>query len=118
MFKRDDRFKVFVETELLKDVDGIRIRRMFDGHGIYQHGVFIGLINGGTMYLKADAVSRKEFEEQGSKPFVYTGHTGKAVKLSFWEVPGSAMDDPAAIIPWIVSAYDASIRSKKKKKFR
>ncbi len=115
MKTRDDSFKVYVESELLREVDGIAIRRMFDGHGIYLRGIFIGLINGGTLYLKVDRENQKDYEDEGSKRFVYRSHTGKPTTLSFWEVPSCAMDDPAAIVPWVMGAYAAVMRSKKKK---
>jgi DNA transformation protein len=110
--KSNNDFAVYVRDEFLREVDGITIRRMFDGHGIYRHGVFVGLINQGIIYLKVDTVNQKDFEERGSKPFVYTGHTGKPVTLSFWELPAEIMDDSQEIVPWITGAYEAALRSK------
>lgn len=112
--KVSDDFAVYVRDELLREVDGITIRRMFDGHGIYQRGVFVGLINDGVIFLKVDTENRHEFESRGSKPFVFTGHTGKSVTLSFWELPPEIMDDTQEIDSWISSAYEAALRSKKR----
>lgn len=112
----DDSFKVYVESELLRDVEGISIRRMFDGYGVYVRGICIGLINKGTLYFKVDDGNKEEYEAQGSKPFIYQGHTGKTVALSFWEVPASVMDNPSEIVEWVRKAYDAAVRSKKKRK--
>lgn len=115
MTSKDD-FALYVRDELLREVDGIVVRKMFDGHGIYRHGAFVGLINDGVIYLKVDAGNQKDFEERGSKPFVYTGHTGKPVTLSFWQLPAEIMDDSQEIVPWVAGAYDAALRSKKKGK--
>ncbi len=112
----DYSFKEYVEHELLAEVDGISVRRMFDGHGVYRHGIFIALINEGTLYFKVDEVTQKDYEREGSKPFVYTGHSGKPVALSFWEVPASVADNPQEIQSWAIAAYDAALRAKKKKK--
>jgi DNA transformation protein len=109
-------FAAYVSDELLREVDGITIRRMFDGHGIYRYGIFVGLINGGVIYLKVDDGNQRDFEERGSKPFVYSNHNGKQTTLSFWELPEEIMDDPQEIVSWITGAYDAALRSKKKKK--
>lgn len=112
--KTNDDFAMYVRDEFLREVDGITIRRMFDGHGIYRYGVFVGLINQGVIYLKVDGVDEKEYKERGSKPFVYTGHTGKEVALSFWELPAEIMDDSEEIGSWISRAYEAALRSKKR----
>ena len=115
MSSKDD-FAKYVSDELLREVDGISIRRMFDGHGIYRYGIFVGLINHGIVYLKVDTGNQKKFEERGSKPFVYRSHSGKPTTLSFWELPPEIMDDAQEIVPWIIGAYEAALRSKKKKK--
>ncbi|HUD18977.1 MAG TPA: TfoX/Sxy family protein [Patescibacteria group bacterium] len=115
MAHKDDSFKEYVEDELLREVDGISVRTLFGGHGIYRHGVCIGLIHSGMLYFKVDSVSQKDYEAEGSKPFMYTGHTGKTVALSFWEVPGIVADNPEAIYPWAIAAYEAALRAKKKK---
>jgi DNA transformation protein len=116
MVTKDDSFKEYVEHELLREIHGISIRRMFNGHGIYLHGMFIGLINNGVLYFKVDSGNKKAYEEEGSKPFVYRGHTGKSVELSFWEVPPVVMDNPTGIASWVTGAYEAALRSKKSRK--
>ena len=67
-------------------------------------------------FLYSSDLNQKDFENRGSKPFVYTGHKGKQVALSFWELPAEIMDDAQEIVPWIIGAYEAALRSKKKKK--
>ena len=112
--KSNDDFAVYVRDEFLREVDGITVRRLFSGHGIYLHGVCVGLITGDVIYLKVDDVDEKEYKDRGSKPFVYTGHTGKEVALSFWKLPDEIMDDSQEIVSWISRAYEAALRSKKK----
>ncbi len=116
MPSKDDSFCEYVGSELLREVEGISIRRMFDGHGVYLRGVFIGLINKGVLYFKVDHGNKKEYEDEGSKPFKYMGHAGKSVALSFWEVPAVLMDNPTEIVPWVNKSYEAAVRSKKKNK--
>lgn len=111
-----DSFVAYVESELLRDVEGIVIRRMFDGHGVYLRRIFIGLINKGTLYFKVDDGNKNDYMDEGSKPFMYKGHMGKPVALSFWEVPATLMDNPTEIVFWVSKAYDAALRSKKKKR--
>lgn len=105
---------MYVRDEFLREVDGITIRRLFSGHGIYQHGICVGLITGGIIYLKVDAADVNEYKERGSMPFTYTGHTGKRVSLSFWKLPDEIMDEQEEIGSWISRAYEAALRSKKR----
>ena len=116
MGSKDDSFKVYVESELLREVEGISIRRMFDGYGVYLRGVCMGLIHAGTLYFKVDDGNIELYADEGSKPFVYTGHTGKPIALSYWEVPAVVMDNPSEIVSWVSKAHEAAVRSKRKKK--
>ncbi len=114
MAPKDDSFKVYVESELLREIDGITTRRMFGSFGIYLRGIFIGLIHGGTVYLKTDDKTQQDYEDLGSRPFTYR-KKGKTMTLSFWEVPAAMMDNPSDITVWVAKAYEAAIRNKKKK---
>lgn len=106
----------YLTDELLREVDGITVRRMFNGHGLYRHGIFIGLVHDGIIFLKVDDVDKDEYERRGSKQFVYTGHTGKDISLSFWEIPADVADDAQEIVPWVMRAYEAALRNKTKKR--
>ena len=58
---RQDSFKDFVLDQLgeLPDLVG---KAMFGGHGLYVDDLFVALIAGDTLYLKADADSAAQFE--------------------------------------------------------
>ncbi|HBE90817.1 MAG TPA: hypothetical protein DDW41_06435 [Candidatus Andersenbacteria bacterium] len=108
-------FSDYVVTDLLRDVPGIVLRRMFGGHGVYQRDVMFGLIDRGTLYFKADNTSRLQFEQHGSKPFSYQ-RQGKQTKLtSFWEVPADILDDRLVLVEWVEAALAAARREKSKK---
>lgn len=93
----------------------VAARSMFGGWGIYREGRMFGLIADDTLYLKADDKNRAMFEAEGLGPFVYDGK-GKPVSMSYYEVPPEALDDPSAMRPWAVSAYDAALRAPAPKK--
>jgi DNA transformation protein and related proteins len=88
----------------------VAARSMFGGWGLYREGRMFGLIAEDTLYLKADATNRPMFEAEGLGPFVYEGK-GKPVSMSYYQVPPDALDDPAAMRPWALSAYDAALRA-------
>ena len=73
-------FERFLE-DLFAPVGGVRLRRMFSGHGVYRDGLMFALVSDGVVYLKADATSRPAFEAEGAGPFRYVAK-GKTVALS------------------------------------
>jgi len=86
-------------AELFGPLGAVSVRRMFGGAGVYCRGVMFGLIADDTLYLKADADTRGDFEAHGMGPFVYEGKS-KPVSLSYWQVPGEVVDDPAEALAW------------------
>jgi DNA transformation protein and related proteins len=115
MPSRDSGFATYIQDELLQNIDGVSLRRMFDGHGVYRHGVCIGLVHEGILYLKVDQQTKSLFEQEGSRPFTYIGRNRKKIALSFWSTPTSVADDPTDIVSWVIAAYEAALRAKKKK---
>ncbi|WP_298726711.1 TfoX/Sxy family protein [uncultured Ferrovibrio sp.] len=95
-------FVTFVQ-ELFAPLGGVSIRRMFGGAGIYSRGVMFGLIDEDTIYLKADAESRKAFEARGCGQFVYDGK-GKPVAMSYWQMPPELVDDADEALVWAKTA--------------
>ena len=103
----------FVEhvVELLTPLGRISARRMFGGHGVYCDGVFLGIIHDDTLYLKADAVSRAEFERAGCEIFSYS-RKGKVATLNYYRAPEDAMDAPQHMLPWARKALEAALRAR------
>ena len=85
-------------------------KRMFGGWGLRIDGIFVALIAGEQLYLKADAQSAPQLAAAGSEPFVYTGG-GKRVTMSYWSAPAQALDGPQAMRPWARLALDAALRA-------
>ena len=98
-------------AELLAPLGTARVKRMFGGHGIYVDDVFIAIVHGDTLYLKADAQSRARFEAAGSREFTYT-QKGMTKSLGYWTAPVEAMDSPAGMRPWAQLALEAALRSR------
>lgn len=96
--------------ELLSPQGPVRAQRMFGGHGLYLDGVFVALIAGDRLYLKADEASRPAFEAAGCTPFTYAAK-GHAMTMNYWTVPDEAMESPALFQPWARRALEAGLRS-------
>lgn len=107
------RASAFVDhcLELLASAGRPRARRMFGGHGLYLDDLFVAIVTGERLYLKADAATRVQFERAGSEPFVYEA-CGKSVSLGYWSAPDAALESDAAMQPWVRLAIDAALRAR------
>jgi DNA transformation protein len=98
-------------VELLGSLGGARSRRMFGGHGIYVDDLFVALIIGERLYLKADGESRAQFEAAGCQPFIYDGKD-KPVTVSYYSAPDEAMESRELMQPWARLAVEAALRAR------
>jgi DNA transformation protein len=108
MTRRSD-FADFVAGQMAF-VDGLRIRAMFGGYGVYQGDRMFALIADERLYFKADAVTRAGFEARGLGPFTYSAR-GKRVSLQYFEAPPEVFEDPEAMRGWVAKACDAALRA-------
>lgn len=97
-------------AELLAPTGPVRVTRMFGGHGFYCDGLFVAILSGETLYLKADAQSRGEFEMAGCRPFTYQ-RNGKTAALNFYSAPVDALDSSSLLLPWARLALQAALRA-------
>jgi len=96
--------------DLFQELGPVRIRRMFGGKGIFAGERMFALEASGEIYLKADAVTRPQFEAAGSRPFVFEAN-GKTTALSYWLMPGEGLDDPTEAARWGRAAIEAAARA-------
>lgn len=98
--------------ELLAPLGTPRARRMFGGHGLYVDGLFVALIAGDCLYLRADEATRPAFERAGCHPFTYSARDRKAVTMGYWSAPEEALDSAPAMLPWARLALASALRAK------
>ena len=101
-------------AELLSVLGPARVKRMFGGHGIYADGLFVAIVAGETLYLKADAQTAPRFQAAGCQPFSYAAKGRARVVMSYWSAPAEAMDSPALMRPWAMLARQAALRARAK----
>jgi DNA transformation protein len=80
---------------------------MFGGFGYYKNGKFFGFVADGKLYFKVGNTNKKDYEERGSKPFVYRGHKGREIEMTYWELPADIMEDRESLEAWIDKAIEA-----------
>ena len=86
------------------------VRCLVDGE--YKDGIFFSLIADGALYFKVDESNKKDYEDLGSEPFVYTAK-GKSMTMSYWNLPEEIMNDREKLIEWIDKSVAVAINSKK-----
>ena len=67
-----------------------------------------------TLYLKADALSARDFAAEGKGPFTYRPKGQAPVAMSYWEVPERLLDDPEELATWARRAYAVALAAKSK----
>lgn len=107
--------------ELFAPLGRITLKRLFGGAGIYCDALFFALIHDGAIYLKVSPDTESLFKDAGAEPFVYHNpKRAKPVQLSYWTLPGEALDDPDSALLWgrraLVSARAAAIKKPTRKR--
>jgi DNA transformation protein and related proteins len=98
-------------VDQLAPLGQIRGRAMFGAHGVYLNGLFIGIIDDETLYLKVDEANRPAYAAAGMEPFVYQSR-GRAVTLSFWQAPAEVLEEPETLCHWVAEAAAAAGRAR------
>lgn len=112
--KAEQEYAAYI-TELMQGLGPVSTRRMFGGYGVFLDGLMFGLIADSTLYLKADDQSAPQFEEKSLEQFTYE-KKGKPFRMSYYQAPEEALDNPEDMLDWATTAYDAALRSAAKSK--
>ena len=105
-----DRAFVTYLLELLAPFDGVTAKRMFGGYGLRREGINFAIVADDVLYLKTDTLTQTQFETYSLKPFEYQSK-GRAVRLSYWQVPEECLESPAAMRVWCELAWTAALRT-------
>lgn len=96
--------------DLFAAIDGVSVRRMFGGAGVFRQGLMFALApSDGGVALKADAQTAPAFAAEGSREWVYDGK-GKPMRMGYWHVPERLYDDAEEFRRWALDAFDAARR--------
>lgn len=100
-------------AELLSALGPVRVKRMFGGHGVYVDDLFVAIVVGETLYLKADDQTVARFEAARCAPFSYTAKGNRRIVMAYRAAPVEAMDSPALMRPWGELAMQAALRARR-----
>lgn len=84
---------------------------MFGAHGLYVDGLFVAIVAGDDLYLKADAEGSARFAAAGGRAFGYE-RQGRRLELGFWTPPAEALESAAAMQPWLQLALRAAVAAR------
>lgn len=112
MATKQDGFKDFV-LDQLATLHGVTNRAMFGGYGLYQDGIFFGIIHKGRLYFKVSPNTVGLYEEQGMTPF---RPNAKQTLKSFYEVPIDIIEDAELLTTWATAACQCNRELKPSRK--
>jgi DNA transformation protein len=92
-------------VESMSRVDVITYRRIFNGAGIYHHGVQFAILINDRLYFRADESSRILFEQKGMHAFQ---PLGSRIESRFYQVPESVLDNPSELRYWMRISVEAA----------
>ena len=98
--------------DLFAPLGDVSLKTMFGGAGIYHKDQIFALVIAERIYLKADDVTRPNFEREGMEPFRYTTKNGEVGVMAYWELPERLLDDSDELKSWAKAAYETGIRSR------
>jgi DNA transformation protein len=96
--KKRDSFRDFVSEQL---GDGVEIRAMFGGYGLYRGDKFFGIVFKGRLYFRTGPRTRKEYVDRGMKPFK---PDARMTLKTYYEVPADVLEDRETLHAWSLKA--------------
>ncbi len=95
-----DSFAEFAANQL-DGLEGLEIRRMFGGHGLYLKKEFFAILFNGKLYFKTNPETLPAYLTAASKPFTYRKKGKKTIKLkNYYEVPVEILEDSRRLKAW------------------
>jgi DNA transformation protein len=101
-------------VEWLTPLGEITARPMMGGHVVYCKGVTFAIVAANTLYLKADAQTRPNFEALGMRPF--QPFPDKPNSMSYYTPPPEFFEDGDVMLEWGRAAVATGTRAQAKKR--
>lgn len=93
-------------VESMSHVAPISYRRIFNGYGIYHHGVQFAIVINDRLYFRADESSRGLYLAKRMTAFLPASiGTGES---NFFQLPDDVLTHPAELIFWMRIAVEAA----------
>ena len=91
----------------------IDVRRMFGGAGLYLGNACFAIVLGGEkIMMRGDETIGPEYDAAGAEQWIYSHKSRGEVRMPYWSLPDSALDDPDEAVEWarksLVPAQEAA----------
>ena len=93
-------------VESMSHVAPVSFRRIFNGYGIYHHGVQFAIVINDRLYFRADDYSRSLYTAKHMTPFL-PATLGNS-ESNFFQLPDEVLSLPADLIFWMRIAVEAA----------
>ncbi|HSE28005.1 MAG TPA: TfoX/Sxy family protein [Gemmatimonadales bacterium] len=107
-------FRDLVLEQLGRVAPAVTGRAMFGGVGIYSDGRIFALVDDDILYLKADDLTRPDFEAEGMGPFRPFGPDGEV--MQYWRLPDGVLEDTELLAPWVEKAVAVAGRARRRRR--
>lgn len=106
--------------EQLAPLEDTVVRQMYGCTTLMRDGRMYALISPeGELFVKADAQTRAQFDEFGSREFTYEvkdrSGAPKTIAMAYFAPPESALEDPDELKSWAQLGKEAAARAPAKK---
>ena len=102
-------YKEYIADQLSL-VEGVEMKKMFGGIGIFKEGKMFGMIGGDVFRLKADETNEPDFLAHGMKPYQ---NDKKKKGMPYWEVSAEVLEDKNELKNWAEKSFQIAINTKK-----
>ena len=106
--KVSEGFRSFV-LDQLGELGDVTSRSMFGGIGLYQRGLFFGIVARDTLYLKVDGQNVADYEQAGMKQF--NPYPGRSGTMRYYAVPLEVLESALELAAWARKAVAVAKRS-------
>jgi len=103
----NESFLEFVR-EKLSELEGLNIRKMFGGAGVFMDGKMFGIIHEASFFLKADEDLGRDFMEMGMDRF--QPYKDRKMKMPYFEVPEEILEDNEELASWARRSIEIASR--------
>ena len=87
-------------SKKLSAIEGITMKKMFGGHGVFHDDKMFGMVDSkGNYLLKVDETNKADFELKGSV---------KHSRMPYYEIPTEIFDNQDDLVNWARKAINAS----------
>ncbi len=97
---------LLLAIERMASVAPVSYRRIFNGYGIYHHGVQFAIIINEYLYFRADNFSRDLYIAKKMSAFQPCAMV--AVEPCFFQVPEEVLNHPPELVYWMRIAVEAA----------